>query len=62
MRVSATAALGVGGLGGFLLGFQTASTIYSTEAERESVKKAVKLVSAGFGVALAVAAVVRMKS
>ena len=33
-------------------GFQVASTIYSTEAERASVMKAVKVVSASFAVVL----------
>ena len=52
MRLSPAAAFGAGTVGGFVCGFQVASTIYSTEAERASVLKAVKVVSASFAVVL----------
>ena len=52
MRLSPAAAFGAGTVGGFVCGFQVASTIYSTEAERASVMKAVKVVSASFAVVL----------
>ena len=52
MRVTPAAAFGAGTVGGFVCGFQVASSIYSTEAERTRVLKAVKVVSASFAVVL----------
>ena len=52
MRLTPAAAFGAGTVGGFVCGFQVASSIYSTEADRARVLKAVKVVSASFAVVL----------